>query len=247
MKPVRCIPGLTVILGGLSRVKKYIKIIEDYRSAGNTEEEKKAIMEACRIFSDYVAEGLETTVNVIHPENLPKEGPVVFISNHQSYADILAFLYVIRNHQVSFIAKEELGRIPFVGKWITRIRGIYIERGDARASLNTINEGVRYLKDGFSLVIFPEGTRSQGGDMIDFKPGSFKLATKARVPIVPISIEGSYHVYEETGIIKKGQTIDFMVHPAIDLSSMDRHQFAQLPQQVEDIVRGGLNQLREKR
>lgn len=246
MKPVQCIPGLSVIISGLSKVKKYIRIIEDYRAAGNTKEEQKAIMEACRIFSEHVAQGLDVTCNVIHPENLPKEGPVVFISNHQSYADILVFLYVIRNHQIGFIAKEELSRVPIVGKWITRIRGIYIERGDARASLGTINEGVRYLKDGFSMVIFPEGTRSQGGDMIDFKPGSFKLATKARVPIVPISIEGSYHVYEEQGYIKKGQTIDFMVHPAIDVASMDRSQFAQLPQQIEDIVRSGLETLRKK-
>ena len=100
-----------------------------------------------------------------------------------------------------------LSKIPIFGKWVTRIRGIYIHRGDARASLKTINEGVEYLKQGFSLVIFPEGTRSRSSAMAEFKHGSFKLATKARVPIVPVTLNGGYHTYEETGKVTKGMPI----------------------------------------
>ncbi|MCI8609954.1 MAG: 1-acyl-sn-glycerol-3-phosphate acyltransferase [Firmicutes bacterium] len=240
MKIIPNLPGLTVLLKALGRVKKYIKPIEQNRAAGNFEEERKLILEACQIFAADVSKGLDIKYNVIHPENLPKEGPVVFISNHQSYADILTFLYVIKNHQIGFIAKDELKKAPFIGNWILRIRGLFMERGDVRSSLVTINEGARYLKDGFSLVIFPEGTRSQRKEMAEFKPGSLKLATKARVPIIPITIDGSYHVFEERGAMTKGQTVDFMVHPAIDTASLDRKQLGDLPEQVEETIRQGL-------
>ena len=153
---------------------------------------------------------------------------------------ILSFLYNIKNHQVAFIAKDSLGKIPIFGKWVLRIRGIYIHRGDARASLKTINEGVDYLKQGFSLVIFPEGTRSQSSELGEFKPGSFKLATKSRVPVVPVTLNGGYHTFEERGAVTKGCHIDFMVHEPILTKDMSRQELAELPHRVEEIIRGGL-------
>jgi 1-acyl-sn-glycerol-3-phosphate acyltransferase len=246
MKLFKFMPALAVIVPGLRRVKKYIQPIEASREAGNAEEEQKEILAACTEFSEYVAKGLDMHFHVINPENLPEKGPVVYMSNHQSYSDILAFLYVVRNHQIGFIAKEELGKVPMISGWIPRIRGLLIERGDTRSSLTTINQGASYLKEGFSLVIFPEGTRSQGHEMGEFKAGSFKLATKARVPIVPVTLEGGYHFYEETGKIQKGVTIHVMIHPAIDTASLDRSQFADLPKQVEDTVRAGLASLQER-
>lgn len=243
LKLFKNIPGLSIIIGALLKVKRYKKVIDHAREVEDIQTEQKAILEACQIWSSKIISDLDITVNVIHPENLPKEGPVVFISNHQSYADILTFLYAIKNHQVGFIAKDSLEKIPVFGAWVKRIRGIFIHRGDARASLATINEGVDFLKKGFSLVIFPEGTRSRSSQMADFKPGSFKLATKAKVPLVPITIDGGYHTYEGPGFVKKGNTIQFLVHPPIDTASMDRHQLGVLPEQVEEIIREGLNSL----
>ncbi len=235
--------GLGVIIKALLKVNPYKKIISQAKAAGDFEQERACILEACQIWSSAILEGLDTKVNVINPENLPKDGPVVFICNHQSYADILTFLYTIKNHQIGFLAKDTLQKVRLLGGWITRIRGIFMRRGDSRASLETIKEGANYLSQGFSLVIFPEGTRSRGGEMKEFKAGSFKLATKAKVPIVPITIEGAYKVYEKDGIVTKGQTINFMVHAPIDTASMDRHQLALLPAQVEETVRSGLDLL----
>lgn len=242
MQIMKNLPGLGVILRAFLGVRKYEKPLRDARAAGELEQEQALILQACQQFSRQVADGLAVKVNIINPENLPKNGPAVYISNHQSYADILVFLYAIDRHQVSFIAKDSLKTVPFVGAWIDRIRGIFIHRGDARAALTTINEGVDYLKQGFSLVIFPEGTRSQGHEMADFKPGSLKLATKARVPLVPVTIDGSYRIFEETGRITKGMTVDFLVHPPIDTASLTRQELAELPQQVEETVRAGLAQ-----
>ncbi len=238
--------GILTILGGMNKLKQNRIAIESARQRGDVKTEQEEILKACQIWSSHIVEKFEVDFTVINPENLPKSGPVVFISNHQSYADILSFLYNIKNHQVAFIAKDNLAKIPIFGKWVARIRGIFIHREDVRASLATINEGVEYLKQGFSLVIFPEGTRSQSSEMAEFKHGSFKLATKARVPIVPVTINGGYRTYEETGQVTKGCHIDFMVHKPIETASMSRAELAELPAVVEKIIRDGLATLTEK-
>lgn len=235
--------GLLTIVGGMNMLGEQKRAIEKARAEGDVKTEQAKILEACQLWSSHIVDKFEVDYTVINPENLPKEGPVVFIANHQSYADILSFVYNIKNHQVSFIAKDGLAKIPIFGKWVLRIRGLFMHRGDARESLKTINEGVEFLKQGFSLVIFPEGTRSRGSEMADFKPGSFKLATKAKVPIVPVTLDGGYRTYEEHGTVTKGCHIDFMVHPPIETKDMSRAELAELPHKVEKTIRDGLETL----
>ena len=246
MKLFDNIYGILTIVGGMNKLKENRKAIECAKEKGDVKTEQEEILKACQIWSAHIVDKFQVDFTVINPENLPKSGPVVFIANHQSYADILSFLYNIKNHQVAFIAKDNLSNIPIFGKWISRIRGIFIQRGDVRASLKTINEGVDYLKQGFSLVIFPEGTRSRSSNMAEFKHGSFKLATKAKVPIVPVTLNGGYHTYEETGAVTKGCHIDFMVHKPIETKDMSRAELAELPVLVENIVRSGLETLTRK-
>ena len=191
MKLLNNILGLGYIAYTLFTIRRYKKLIERLKQEGRKEEQRQAIAEVCHIWSDKVAKHFKTNIKVINPENLPEEGPCVYVSNHQSYADILVLLNVIK-HQTGFIAKEELASIPVFSKWILRIGSLFILRGDARESLKTISEGVDMIKDGYSLVIFPEGTRSRGGQMGEFKPGSLKLATKAKTVVVPLTINGSY-------------------------------------------------------
>lgn len=229
---------LTKTIGALGDHKRKI---ESLKAQGKTEEEIQAIHEVCRLWSDKVVKYLNLKINVINPENLPEKGPVVYVSNHQSYADILVFLNVPK-HQIGFIAKEELMKIPMFAGWILRIESLVIKRGDARASLATINEGAKMIKDGYSLVIFPEGTRSRSNHMSSFKHGSLKLATKAKATIVPITIKNSFKLYEETGRIRKGVTIDFIAHEPIDTSVMDRKELGELSDRIEKIIRGSLEE-----
>ena len=220
-------------------LKEQKRKIDKLKAEGRTQEEIKEIHDVCKLWSDKVVNYLNLKINVINPENLPESGPVVYVSNHQSYADILVFLNVPK-HQIGFIAKEELTRIPVFADWILRIESLFIKRGDARASLGTIKEGAQKISDGYSLVIFPEGTRSRGGQMAAFKQGSLKLATKVKATVVPVTIRNSFKVFEETGRIQKGQTIDFIVHEPIETSSMDRKELNELSDRVEEIVRKGL-------
>ena len=97
------------------------------------------------------------------------------------------------------------------------------------------------IKDGYSLVIFPEGTRSRGGQMGEFKPGSLKLATKAKTVVVPLTINGSYKMYEEPGQITKNVTIEITVHKPVDTSQMDRKELAGLSEVLEETIKNALH------
>lgn len=229
----------TYLATSFAGLGNYKKRIENAAKAEDKEEERKAIYEACQFWSNKMVKYLNLEINVVNPENLPKEGPVVYVANHQSYGDILAFLNVA-NHQVGFIAKDALEKVPVFSDWTLRIRSLFIKRGDARTSLGTINEGAKMVKDGYSLVIFPEGTRSQSDKMAKFKPGALKLATKARAVVVPVTLKGGYKIFEETGVIKKGCKMDFIVHEPINTAELDRTELAELGARVEDVIRKAL-------
>lgn len=177
-------------------------------------------------------------LNVSGTENIPN-GPVLFVSNHQSYFDIPIFFAAI-DKQIGFIAKSELSKIPIFSKWIILIQSIFIERDDPRQSLRAIQKGVSLLKDGYSLVVFPEGTRSKGNEMSEFKKGSLRLAVKSKVPIVPVTINGSYRLFESKGRITPGE-VDFMIHPPILTDNLSKEEATHLTERVQKEIVNKLN------
>ena len=210
--------------------------IKKAKTAGNQEEEARLIAEVTARWSAYVSKHFDIKYEVIGKDNLP-EGPCVFIANHQAYFDIMALLYAVSGKQTGFIAKNEFSKVPLLGKWIHTIRGLFIKRGNVRESLKVINQGADLIDHGFSLVIFPEGTRSQKHEMADFKPGSFKLASKAKAPVVPVVIDGTYKVFEQRKRVSKGETVKVTILPAIDTASLDRKSLADLPNQIEEAIK----------
>ncbi|MDR2537022.1 MAG: 1-acyl-sn-glycerol-3-phosphate acyltransferase [Treponema sp.] len=129
-------------------------------------------------------------------EHIPKTGGLCFVSNHASIFDILLILALV-GRPVGFIAKKELALIPFLNIWIFLIGGLFIDRKNIRKAIRTINSGVQRIKRGSAMLIFPEGTRSRGHGLLPFKSGSFRLATQAGAPILPVAITGSYDVFEK--------------------------------------------------
>ena len=246
MKLIRNIPNGFRLFRSISVFNYYIKDIESAKNAGDFEKERKLIAESTAIWVNNLIDLFDMTVHIEGKENVPPEGPCVFISNHQGYGDIIVLFKALEGRQIGFIAKESLEKVPYFGKWIKAIRGVFIKRGDTREALKSIQAGVKTIKDGFSLVIFPEGTRSRRPEMGEFKPGSFKLATKAKVPIVPIAINGTRHLFEDRGIITKGAVVDVKIHPAIDTAALDRHQIANITHDVENTIRESLKELAER-
>ena len=200
MKIFENIGSFTKLAWSVIRLNKYNGRINALREKGDLEGERALIADMEKEWIQGLERTYDMHFDVTGRENIP-EGPCVFIANHQAYCDIMAVLKALEGKQVGFIAKDEFIKTPILGAWILKIRGLFIKRGDARESLKTIQEGVELLQQGFSLVIFPEGKRSCGEGLDEFKPGSFKLATKAKVPVVPITINGTFKMYEEREII----------------------------------------------
>ncbi|MGL4109836.1 lysophospholipid acyltransferase family protein [Clostridium sp. LP20] len=177
--------------------------------------------------------GAKVTVRGL--ENIPKDQTVVFMANHQSHFDIPLIMSTI-DVPKGFIAKKELEKWPGVSTWMKQIRCIFMDRDNLRKSAESIVQGINIIKSGYSMVIFPEGTRSKGGDTHDFKGGSFKLATKPKVPIVPITINGTYKLLEQNNSKIKAASVEVIIHPAVDVKNLSKEEINVLPETIENIV-----------
>jgi len=217
------------------------KNIHKYRAQGDLESERKEIAIAESTWGKNLIRKVGAKVHVEGLENIP-QGAVVFVANHQSYADIAVLTSVIDFKQIGFIAKEDLRKLPIFGEWIYDVRSVFIKREDPRASLRAIEKGTEYLKQGFSLGIFPEGTRSKGGKMGEFKRGSLRLATKPGIPVVPITIDGSYKCFEEKGYAFPAE-VHVFIHPAIETKDMDKKEASELSERVKGIIEDKLQDL----
>jgi len=173
-------------------------------------------------------------------ENIPPRGGVCFVSNHVGIFDIiLALAYAGR--PFGFIAKKELLYVPFINIWISILGGLFIDRKNIRKAKRTIDLGIQKLQNGWSMLIFPEGTRSKGQGLLPFRSGAIKLATNSLAPIVPIAIAGSYEVFEKDYRVH-GVPIRMVFCPAIntsELSGEDRRHL--LPDRVRSVIEDALN------
>ncbi len=135
---------------------------------------------------------VEVDGNCHYEEN----NPLLFVGNHRSDFDSLIMIAYLKRPMI-FIGKSEIKKMPLIGKWFIDVGCIFIDRKNAKESLNAIFEGIERIKEGYSLVIFPEGGRTREEGIREFKPGSMKLATKTGVDIVPITLYRTEDCYEK--------------------------------------------------
>ena len=161
------------------------------------------------------------------PGNIDKQKTYVIVANHLSLADIVV-LYQIRA-QFKWIAKESLFKLPFLGWCMSLARYVKLSRGKFSSIKSVYREAARWLRKGMSVVFFPEGTRSETGEMKEFQNGAFKLAIKEKKAILPIAIKGTRDA------IPKGSWIfatkvhgTLRVLPPIDTASFKTGDFARL-------------------
>jgi 1-acyl-sn-glycerol-3-phosphate acyltransferase len=153
----------------------------------------KVIHRYARLWGKVALWANRVKVKVEGMEHLKEEGPYIFMSNHQGSYDIFALLGHLP-FQFKWLAKKELFSIPFFG-WTMAVAGyISIDRKGTRETVEAMNKAAERIRDGMSVVIFPEGSRSQDGTIQPFKKGGFTLAIKAKVPIVPLALTGSREI-----------------------------------------------------
>lgn len=218
---------------------KSVKLFFVRKFKGEVEADKYVSKVACA-WSDYtINKAVEMNVTVVGGENIP-EGPCVFMANHTSILDC-PLLIVTAKRNVGFIAKKELIKVPIIGYWIKQAKCVPIDRGNVREAIKVINEGVQNLKEGHSMAVFPEGTRSKDGKLGEFKKGSMKLATKAKAPIIPVAMYRADRAFE---IDRKIKPIDIIVtfSEPIYTDNLTKEEERGLAEKVRGIISNSLGQ-----
>jgi 1-acyl-sn-glycerol-3-phosphate acyltransferase len=168
-------------------------------------------------------------------EHLNGKGPYIFMSNHQGYYDIFALLGHLP-YQFKWLAKKELFSIPFFGWTMAAVGYIRIDRGGTRDTVKAMNEAAQKIRDGMSVVIFPEGSRSPDGSIQPFKKGGFSLAIKSKVPIVPISISGSRDIMPKDRLTATSGKIQMFVDHPIEIQHLSLKDREALMMKVRETI-----------
>jgi len=178
-----------------------------------------------------------TRVKVIGAENVLAGKPQVFMANHQSDFDILIVLAHIPG-QFRWIVKKELFNIPVFGAAMRNAGYIEIDRQHHERAMMSVDEAARKIKEGKSVMSFPEGTRSRDGSIKPFKKGMFHLAIKSGVPIVPISIVGAKDIMPKRSLhIKPGQ-VTLVIDKPIDVNGYAIENRHELIERVRNVIVG---------
>jgi 1-acyl-sn-glycerol-3-phosphate acyltransferase len=178
-------------------------------------------------------------VEVAGLDRLERGRTYIFVSNHQSIYDI-PVLFASVPYQLRIIAKESLGRFPFLGWHLRRTGHLLVDRRNPdRAGI--LRRWKALVGQGLSLIIFPEGTRSADGSVAAFKAGSFLLAIQARLPIVPLSVDGSRLVMRKGRLMTCPGRVRLQVHAPVPTEGLEPSHARELAARVRATVMLGLS------
>lgn len=173
---------------------------------------------------------------IVHgAEHIVTERPQVFMSNHQSDFDILIVLAYLPG-QFRWIAKKELFRIPIFGKAMKKAGYIEIDRQNHERAMQNIEEAARKIREGKSVMSFPEGTRSNDGTIKDFKKGMFHLALRSEAPIVPITIIGASEIMPKRSLKINPGKIAMIIDRPIEVTAYSEASRPELMERVRNVI-----------
>jgi 1-acyl-sn-glycerol-3-phosphate acyltransferase len=171
--------------------------------------------------------GIKYTVRGL--EKIP-DGPVIFVSNHQSHFDALVLITNLRGH-IRYVAKAELFKIPLFGHVMKAMGNISVERSGGERDRRKVQDAAERVRKGMSVLFFPEGTRSEDGVLREFKRGAAVLAIGAQVPIVPLAVAGTRHILPKGTLTVHGGRSAVMIVgdpiPTTGLTADDRDALTQ--------------------
>jgi 1-acyl-sn-glycerol-3-phosphate acyltransferase len=181
-----------------------------------------------------------TEVEVEGLENVDPNQYYIVMSNHQSHFDVCALVASLPL-QLRWVMKKELRKIPIFGFAAGKIGHIYIDRSSLKLAMKSLDESVERLKQGISVVFFPEGTRSPDGNLLPFKKGGFMMGVRTKTPILPISISGTRRALPKGSLRLHKAKARLVIHPPVsteELSGKDRNG---LMEKVREIIQAGMD------
>ncbi len=154
---------------------------------------------AARNWSRKLLAAAQVPVSTVGMENIPANQPVVFVSNHQSWFDVLSLAATIPG-TMRFMSKKELANVPLLGRAMRAAGHIFLDRGNRQAAFEAYEETAKVIRAGLSAVVFGEGTRSRTGKLLPFKKGPFVFAIAAQAPVVPVYCANTFEIQPKGSI-----------------------------------------------
>jgi 1-acyl-sn-glycerol-3-phosphate acyltransferase len=194
-----------------------------------------------RIWSQSILMVSRVHVSVKGLSNIEPDKSYVYMANHQSNFDIpvlLGYLPV----QFRWLAKAELFKIPVFGRAMLGAGYVKIDRFNRQSAFASINKAARRMKDGVSVMIFPEGTRSKDGSIRQFKKGGFVMAIKSGVPIIPVVIRGTWPIMAKSSLRINRGDVEMEIAKPIDTSGYSMETKEELMDRVRTVIRQGFEQ-----
>ncbi len=178
-------------------------------------------------------------VKVQGKEKIEKDRSYIIMANHQSYFDIF-LMYGWLGLDIKWVMKKDLAKVPGLGFGAKKVGHIFLDRSNKRNALKSLEEARKRLAQGSSVVIFPEGTRSETGKIGNFKRGGFKLAYDLNLPILPITLENTKNILPAKSLMLFPGKVKMTVHNPITVNTMDFKEFADLIPKVKEIIQSGM-------
>ncbi len=179
-------------------------------------------------------------VELIGAEQLDRNMSYIYVANHSSLFDIPVLLYSL-NDNARIMYKEELEKIPLFGYGLKKSPFISIVRTDPRNAMTAVDTAAKSIRDGDSVIIFPEGTRSEDGNLGEFKRGAFLLAAKSGKTIVPVTIIGSSKILAKGKKYFKKGTVKMIIDSPIKNESDSKENQLKLMKEIKEIMLRNLN------
>ncbi len=178
-----------------------------------------------------------TKIIVKGEENVPKDTAVLYVGNHRSYFDII-MTYVRVPRPTGYVSKKEMNYIPLLGIWMKHLHCLFLDRKDIKQGLKIILEAIEKAKSGISICIFPEGTRNKGEakELLPFHEGSFKVAEKAGVPIVPMTLVNTSTIFEDQFPRIKKTTVIIEYGKPIYMNELEKEERKHIGAHVRGLI-----------
>lgn len=206
------------LFGYLPFSLKDLRNVQKQRHQLSTEEYDVLVHQHPKKWAIGILKRTKSTFHIEGLEHLP-EGPVLFVSNHEGNFDIPTLIAHIPK-PFSFMSKVEVEKLPIINEWMIAMNCVFIDRTDRKSAMQSITDMVSTLKDGHSMIIFPEGRRSKGNEVQDFKSGFARIAKDSHVPIVPIAIVGTADIMEKNRNKIKAAHVEMSVMAPISVETI---------------------------
>lgn len=183
---------------------------------------------------------------IIGLENIPTDTPVMYAANHRGFFDIVLAYATVPN-QTAFISKKEIKKMPCIRQWMYFLNCLFMDRGNVKQNLTIILQAISLVKEGYSIYIAPEGTRNASDELLEFKEGSMKIATKTNCPIIPVCLCNTENIFENYLPWLHSGKISIEYGKPIYPSELDRetkkHLGAYVRGQIADMYENGIKRL----